>query len=67
MAVSRRIGLFSRRRDKFGKPSQYFEDIESKWISIVDISESWENFKAKVSVTSVQNISNTFGINGEHL
>jgi hypothetical protein len=60
MAISRGIGLFSMRRDKFGKPLQYFESPESKWISIVDISKSRENFKAKVSVTSVKNISHTF-------
>jgi hypothetical protein len=66
LSVGESIGVFPVGRDVFGKPSQYFGNTQSKWISIVDISKSWENFEGKASVTSVQNISNTFWIRGEH-
>jgi hypothetical protein len=66
LSVGESIGVFPVGRDVFGKPSQYFGNTQSKWVSIMDISKSWENFEARASVTSVQNISNTFWIRGEH-
>jgi hypothetical protein len=66
LTVGESIGVFPLGRDVFGKPAKYFQNTESKWISILELSKNWENFDAKVSMTSAQNISNTLWINGEH-
>lgn len=66
LSVGESIGVFPVGGDVFGKPSQYFGNTQSKWISIVDLSKSWEYFEAKASMTSVQNTSNTLWVNGEY-
>lgn len=66
LTVGESIGVFPIGRDVFGKPAKYFQNTESKWISIVEMSKNWENFEGTASITSVQNISNTFWIKGEH-
>lgn len=66
LSIGESIGVFPVGRDIQGNPSNYFGNTQSKWISIVELSKSWENYTAKASMTTVQNISNSLWIKGEH-
>jgi hypothetical protein len=65
LSIGESIGVFPTGRDYLGKPAQYFQNTESKWIGLIDLSKKWGDFEAKASMTSVQNISNTLWVSGE--
>jgi len=65
--VGESLGIFPTGRSVSGSPGRYFQQTQSDWISVLELSQNWDSDKVNVSVTTVENISNTVWLTGEHL